>query len=89
MRGKKPSGTERTARRPSKRNERRNTGQRLLTVLKSLPSGDTAKALKEASGLNTANFGKAIACLIQEGRAEACKVKKGTRKENAYKPTGK
>jgi hypothetical protein len=62
---------------------------RLLATLKTLPDGDTGKALRETSGLNTTNFARAMACLIQEGRAARCKVTKRNREEDAFKPTGK
>ena len=63
--------------------------ERLLTVLRSRPDGDTAKGLREASGLNCAAVGKAIACLLQEGRAKPCQVSKNGAKYDGFKPTGK
>ena len=62
---------------------------RLLSVLRQATEGDTAKALREAAGLNTANFRKAVSALIQEGRAARCKVVKNKREEDGFKPTGK
>ena len=62
---------------------------RLLKVLRQAPEGDTAKALREAAGLNLANFSKAISALLQEGRAARCNVVKNRREENGFKPTGK
>ena len=63
--------------------------ERLLEVLRKVPDGDTAKGLREAAGLNPANFSKAISCLVQEGRAERCQVTKNGAQYDAYKPTGK
>ncbi len=63
--------------------------ERLLSALRANPEGDTAKGLREASGLNTANFGRAIACLVQEGRAKRCEITKRGTPYDAYKPTGK
>jgi hypothetical protein len=63
--------------------------ERLLKALRLVPDGDTGKALREAAGLNPANFSKAISALIQEGRAERCKVIKNRREEDGFKPTGK
>jgi hypothetical protein len=62
---------------------------RLLVVLRQAHEGDTAKALREAAGLNTPNFHKAVSALIQEGRAARCKVVKNKREEDGFKPTGK
>jgi hypothetical protein len=63
--------------------------ERLLTALRRAPDGDTAKGLREASGLNTANFGKAIACLLQEGRAKRVEIIKRGTGYDGYRPTGK
>jgi hypothetical protein len=63
--------------------------ERLLTVLRRTPEGDTAKGLREASGLNTANFGKAIACLLQEGGAKRVEIIKRGTSYDGYQPTGK
>jgi hypothetical protein len=60
--------------------------ERLWTVLKTLPGGDSAKGLREAAGLNPTNFGKAIARLLQEGRAARCKVVKGKAEYDGFKP---
>ena len=62
---------------------------RLLKALQISPNGDTEKELRKLAGLNSPDFSKAILTLLQEGRAEKCQVKKHTRMENAYKPTGK
>jgi hypothetical protein len=61
----------------------------LLDALKANPQGETEKGLRTESGLNPKNFKKAIAFLIQEGRATRCKVIKNRREEDAFKPTGK
>jgi hypothetical protein len=63
--------------------------ERLLTVLRRTPEGDTERALSRAAGLNPKDFGRAIFSLVQEGRAVAGRVKKHTRMEDGYKPTGK
>jgi len=63
--------------------------ERLLTVLRTMPEGDTGRALSGAAGLNPTNFHKAITALLQEGRAERCKVIKHKRAEDGFKPTGK
>ncbi len=63
--------------------------QRLLAVLRATPDGDTGRMLARAAGLNTDNFGRAIATLLQEGRAERCKVTKNKRDEDGFKPTEK
>jgi hypothetical protein len=60
--------------------------RRLWDVLQRFADGQTAKALREVSGLNTANFAKAIATLLKEGRAAPCEVEKGNRKFEGYKP---
>ena len=62
---------------------------RLLSVLRATPEGDTARALREATGLNGRNFGTAITCLIQEGRAARCQVVKTRGTFDGFKPTGK
>lgn len=71
--------------------ERKETEQRsrLLKALQTAPDGDTAKGLRITAGLNAADFGKAILTLLQEGCAERCRIKKHTRIEDGYKPTGK
>lgn len=58
--------------------------QRLLAVLKNHPVGETARVLREESGLNTANFGKAITTILKEGRAESCEVIKRGSKYEGY-----
>jgi replicative DNA helicase len=63
--------------------------ERLLGVLRQSPSGDTARGLREAAGLNTAVFGKAIAVLIQEGRAVRCQIQKTRGTYDGFKATGK
>ncbi len=62
---------------------------RLLKAVRLVPKGDTAKALRTTTGLNTEKFGKAIVTLLQEGRVKKCRIKKHTRMEDGYKPTGK
>jgi hypothetical protein len=62
---------------------------RLLQVLRQTPDGDTQRELSKLAGLNSKNFPSAILTLLQEGRAERCKVVKNGRPENGYKPTGK
>jgi hypothetical protein len=72
--------------------ERREGKQRddLLEALKNFPDGETAKVLRDESGVkNLPNFNKAMKWLLQEGRAIKCKIVKNKREENAFKPTGK
>jgi len=67
--------------------ERREGEQRdrLLKVLRAVPEGDTAKGLREAAGLNPANFSKAALALVQEGRATRCEVVKNGVKYDGFK----
>ena len=62
---------------------------RLLAALKTAPEGDTARGLRDASGLNYQDFGKAIACLLQEGRAERCELTKNGAKHDGFRPCKK
>jgi hypothetical protein len=62
---------------------------RLLNVLRGVPEGDTPRQLRIAARLNPDGFDRAIFALLQEGRAERCKVTKNKRPEDAYKPTGR
>ncbi|MEI8372472.1 MAG: bifunctional DNA primase/polymerase [Planctomycetota bacterium] len=62
---------------------------RLLSVLKTVPDGETERALTRAAGMNTASFGKAIFALIQEGRVVMSKITKNGATYDGYKPTGK
>jgi replicative DNA helicase len=63
--------------------------ERLLTALRCCPDGDTAKGLREASGLNSSAFGKAITCLLQEGRAKPHQITKNGAKYDGFRATGK
>jgi hypothetical protein len=63
--------------------------ERLLTVLKALPGGDTERALSRAARLNPTSFGKAIFALMQEGRATTCQVVKNGATYDGFKATGK
>ena len=63
--------------------------EELLAALRENPEGETKKALRDTTGLNEKYFKKAIACLIQEGRATRCKMMKNRRQEDAFKPTEK
>jgi len=63
--------------------------ERLLSVLARCPEGDTARGLREASGLNCKAFGTAISALLQEGRAIRVKTTKNRREEDGYRPTEK
>lgn len=63
--------------------------RRLLDALKQFPGGETAKGLRQASGLNLDNFGTAIRSLMKEGRAEACQVMKAKKTYEGFRPTGK
>jgi hypothetical protein len=62
---------------------------RLLAVLRATPDGDTGRALARAAGLNTDNFGRAIAALLQEGRAERVEIRKSRSTYDGFRPTGK
>lgn len=50
--------------------------RRLLEALRQFPDGETSRVLREASGLNSTNYGVALRALLQEGRATACQVAK-------------
>lgn len=63
--------------------------ERLLSVLRATPEGDTARQLRIASRLNPEGFDRAIFTLLQEGRAARCKTTKNRASYDAYKPTGK
>ena len=63
--------------------------ERVLAVLKRKPHGDTARSLRDATGLNAANFSRAVGVLIQEGRAAECEIVKNGHTYEGYKPTGK
>jgi replicative DNA helicase len=63
--------------------------ERLLTILRQTPGGETERQLAKAARLNTDNFGRAIFALVQEGRAARCEVTKGGRSYEAFKPTGR
>ena len=63
--------------------------ERLLTVLRATPDGDTERALSRMAHLNPDAFGRAIVALMQEGRAARCEVAKGGRKYDGFKPTGR
>jgi replicative DNA helicase len=64
-------------------------GERLLTVLRQTPEGDTERALSRAAHLNPDNFGRAMFALLQEGRAARCEVVKSGRKYDGCRPTGR
>jgi hypothetical protein len=61
----------------------------LLRVLRSHADGETARTLRIEAGLNPATFNKAVAVLLQEGRAEMGKITKKGTAYDAFKPTGK
>ena len=71
--------------------ERREGEQRdrLLTVLRQTPNGDTARSLRTMAGLNPTAFGRAIATLPQEGRVVPCEILKNRTTYEGYKPTGR
>ena len=62
---------------------------RLRVVLRDSPEGDTERALSKRAGLNPENFSRAVRCLIQEGRAERCKVVKHGVAYDGFRPTGR
>jgi hypothetical protein len=62
---------------------------RLLQALRQTPQGDTQRVLSRLAHLNPDSFSRAILALLQEGRAERCKVVKNKRAEDGFKPTGK
>jgi replicative DNA helicase len=63
--------------------------QRALTVLRQTPDGDTERQLAKMARLNLDNFSQAILTLLQEGRAERCKISKNGAEYDGWKPTGK
>jgi RecA-family ATPase len=63
--------------------------ERLLTVLRTAPEGDTERALSRMSHLNQEQFGRAMVSLLQEGRAVRCQVIKNRRPEDGFRPSGK
>jgi len=62
---------------------------KLLDVLRQTPGGDTERALSKAAGFNPERFGKAMFCLVQEGRAAKCQITKNGRQYDAFRPTGR
>jgi len=62
---------------------------RLLAVLRTMPDGNTERALSKAARLNPDSFYRAITALLQEGRAATCKVTKNGASYDAFRPTGK
>jgi replicative DNA helicase len=63
--------------------------ERLLTVLRQTPEGDTERALSRAARLNPESFGRAVFALVQEGRAARCQVSKTGRNYEGFRPTGR
>ena len=59
--------------------------EKLLKVYQKLPQGDTPKAVRETAGLNPPRFAPANRKLIDDGLIEACRIKKHTREEDAYR----
>jgi hypothetical protein len=51
--------------------------EKLLAVLRDLPSGETERALRPLCRLNPDKLGRALHTLRQEGRVEPCQVTKG------------
>jgi hypothetical protein len=62
---------------------------RLLAVLRTMPEGNTERALSKAARLNPDNFFRAISALLQEGRVATCKVIKNGASYDGFRPTGK
>ena len=62
---------------------------RLLTVLRQTPAGDTARALRVAARLHADGFDRDIQTLIQEGRAVRCKLNKNGVSYDGFRPTQK
>lgn len=58
---------------------------RLLEAVRLHPEGETKSQLRDQTGLNSKNFGKAITALLKEGRVETCMVKKNNREYEGYK----
>jgi replicative DNA helicase len=63
--------------------------ERLLAVLRQTRDGDTERQLAKLARLNSDNFSRAIFTLLQEGRAERCKITKNGVGYEGWKPTGK
>ena len=60
-------------------------GEKLLKVYQKYPQGETAKVIREAAGLNPTRFVPANQKLVDDGLIEACRIKKHTREENAFR----
>ena len=59
--------------------------EKLLEVYQKYPQGETAKFIREASRLNSTRFDPANQKLVDDGLIEACRIKKHTREENAFR----
>lgn len=70
--------------------ERKDNGhiRKLAEKLGQFTEGETARVLRDVSGLNAAAFSTAIASLIQTGHATSCLVKKGKRDFDGFKLSG-
>ena len=62
--------------------------RKLMAALLTFPDGETSKTLREASGLNSGNFGTAIRSLLNCGRAEKIDIVKRGQTYDGYRPKG-
>jgi hypothetical protein len=81
---KKRQAEKREAERREKREDEHR--RKLLDALRVHREGETAKKLREVSGLNGTNFATAIRTLLKEGRAKTCTVKKSGKDWEGYRP---
>lgn len=58
--------------------------RRILDVLKRFPKGETAKQIRELTGMNGPKFGKAIQFALTEGRVKQVEVTKNNRKYEGF-----
>jgi hypothetical protein len=58
---------------------------KILAAMRHRPAGDTMRALKEVTGLNSTNFSAALALLIEAAKVEPCEVKKNHTTHDGYR----
>ena len=59
--------------------------EKLLEVYEKYPQGETAKAIRVTARLNPTRFAPANQKLVDDELIEACRIKKHTREENAFR----
>jgi len=62
---------------------------RLVLALRDFPDGETARVLRESSGMNSYDFKSAIKTLIESKRAKAIKVTKANREYDGFMSVGR